>query len=243
MQYSSGLSINLAHRREECTAVLRRDAFSHVLCFLSDLFYSNPCFGRVVLQIPRQEAPRKKTLRICLADTWKFLPVTKTGSPLSPTIILGSSTSTVSIHSVAAVRITLPNHTSIRSLLEILVAEAASSSKVDGNSPLGVRAGVARSRQCDSIGCVPVSERGDAANDVDGFAVGGGLLLIEGYGDGGGGCAGAAGCGCGGSGGRAWVAPVGVCGCGARTCGRAAGARVGQLGLERFVSDVYCLAL
>lgn len=150
---------------------------------------------------------------------------------LSPAIILSSSTSTVSINSVAAIRITLPNHTSIRSLLEILVAEAASSSKVDGNSPLGVRAGVSRSRQCDSIGCVPVSERRNTAHDVDGFAVGGGLLLVEGYGNGGGGCAGAAG-GCGGGGGwRAGVAPVGVCGCGAGTCGRAAGAGAGQLGL------------
>jgi hypothetical protein len=62
-------------------------------------------------------------------------------------------------------------------------------------------------------------------------------LLVEGYGDGGGGCAGATSCGCSGSSGRAWVAPVGVCGCGAGTCGRAAGARVGQLGLGRFVSD------
>ena len=64
-------------------------------------------------------------------------------------------------------------------------------------------------------------------------------MLVEGYGDSGRGGAGAAG-GCGGGGGwRAGVAPVGVCGCSAGTCGRAAGAGVGQLGLGRFVSDVW----
>jgi hypothetical protein len=152
-------------------------------------------------------------------------------SRLSPTVILGSSTSTVAVNSITAVRITLPNHTSILSLLEILVTKTASSGKVDGDTPLRVGAGVSRSRQSDCVCRIPVSERGNAAGDVDGFAISGGLLLVEGYGDGGGGCAGAAGCGTGGSGGRAGVVPVGVCGCGAGTGGRAAGAGVGQFGL------------
>jgi hypothetical protein len=153
-------------------------------------------------------------------------------APLSPTIILCSSTSTVAVNSITTVGVTLPNHTSILSLLEILVTETASSSKVECDTPLRVGAGVSRSRQCDCVCGIPVSECGDAAGDVDGFPISGGLLLVEGYGDGGGGCAGAAGCGTGGSGGRAGVVPVGVCGCGAGAGGRAAGAGVGQFGLE-----------
>ena len=165
-------------------------------------------------------------------------PLERSSSLLSPAIILRSSTSTVAIDSVAAVRVTLINDTSVLSLLDVLVLEAGTRSKVDSDSPLGVGASVSRSRQGNCVGGVPAAQSGDTANDEDGFAVCGGLLLVEGYGDGGGGCAGAASCGCGGGGWRAGVAPVGVCGCGARSGGGAAGAGAGQLGLGENVSDV-----
>lgn len=162
-------------------------------------------------------------------------PLERSSSLLSPAIILRSSTSTVAIDSVAAVRVTLINDTSVLSLLDVLVLEAGTRSKVDSDSPLGVGASVSRSRQGNCVGGVPAAQSGDTANDEDGFAVCGGLLLVEGYGDGGRGCARAAG---GGLGGRAGVAPVGVCGCGARSGGGAAGAGAGQLGLGENVSDV-----
>jgi hypothetical protein len=134
-------------------------------------------------------------------------------SLLSPTIILRSTTTTGSTNSITTVRVTLPNNTSILSLLDILVVETSSTSKADGNSPLGVRCSISRSGQCNCIGSVPVTECGNTANDVDVFAVGGGFLFVKSYGEG----AGAAGCGggCGGGGGGAGVVPVGVCGCGA----------------------------
>jgi len=148
---------------------------------------------------------------------------------LSPAIVLRSSTSTVSANSVTSVRITLPSNTSISSLLDVLVVEAASGGKVDGHIPQWVRAGVLGSAERDCVGGVPVSEGGDAADDVNVLAVCGGLLLVEGYSDGGWGCAGPSGGG--GSGRCTRVAPVGV-GCGsARTRGRTTGARRREFGL------------
>jgi hypothetical protein len=71
--------------------------------------------------------------KTALADKKRFLSAKTESGCLSPTIILRSGTSTVSVNSITAVRITLPNHTSILSLLDILVVETASSSKVDGS--------------------------------------------------------------------------------------------------------------
>lgn len=148
---------------------------------------------------------------------------------LSPAIVLRSSTSTVSIDSITSVRITLPSNASISGLLDVLVVEAASGGKVDGHIPQWVRAGVLGSAERDCVGGVPVSEGGDAADDVNVLAVCGGLLLVEGYSDGGWRCAGSSGGG--GSGRCTRVAPVGV-GCGsARTRGRTTGARRREFGL------------
>lgn len=112
-----------------------------------------------------------------------------------PLVALDSGGSTCLGNSVAAVGVRLPDNAPVGVDVDIFVLDRRASGQVNGRRPERVGGSVARRTQGNGVGGIPVTERCDVADDLDGLAIGSGSQLVEGYGNGSG-CSAAACRGC-----------------------------------------------